>query len=380
MGFVQHQAHRAGLECRRDGDTLVVAMSGNWTFGGGVPGSCAESIGAEAGVAAMDFDMEHLEDWDSALLAFLVNCLDLCKARGWQCRTQALPENIRKLIELSREVEETEGARRVHRHRNFFEFIGEHALAYWRGTMELFGFIGEICLGLGRLLCLRAKMRPRDVLDVLYQVGAQALPITAMIAFLVGLIIAFLGSVTLSRFGANYYVSYLVGYGMLREMGAIMTGIIMAGRTGAAFAAKLGSMKVTEEIDALRTLGISPIDFLVLPRLIAMFLMMPLLVIYADIIGIAGGLLISTTMLDISQNQFFIGMNVAVDPPDFWLGIVKGFAFGIIVATSGCLRGLQCGKGSDAVGVAATSAVVTGITLIIIFNAIIDWLAAIYNI
>lgn len=207
-----------------------------------------------------------------------------------------------------------------------------------------------------------------------------ALLIVTLISFLVGLIIAFLGAVVLRPFGAGYFVSYLVGYGMLREMGALMTGIIIAGRTGAAFAAELGSMKITEEIDALKTLGLSPIDHLVLPRVLGLFLMMPLLTIYANFVGIMGGMIVSITLLELSAAQFIGGLLTPVTLSDGLLGVFKGSVFGLIIGLSGCLRGLQTGNDAGAVGRAATSAVVTAITLIILANAIIDWLAVLLNV
>jgi phospholipid/cholesterol/gamma-HCH transport system permease protein len=184
----------------------------------------------------------------------------------------------------------------------------------------------------------------------------------------------------LKRFGAGYYVSYLVGYGMLREMGALMTGIIMAGRTGAAFAAELGSMKITEEIDAYSTLGISPIERLVLPRMLGLFVMMPLLAVYANFIGIAGGMLVAVTMLDLSPTQFMGGLLSVVTLSDGLLGVVKAGAFGLIIGLAGCMKGLQTGPDAGAVGRSATSAVVLGITLIIAANAMFDWLAAVLQI
>jgi phospholipid/cholesterol/gamma-HCH transport system permease protein len=201
-----------------------------------------------------------------------------------------------------------------------------------------------------------------------------------LIALLMGIIIAFLGVVVLKRFGAGYYVSYLVGFGMLREMAALMTGIIIAGRTGAGFAAELGSMKITEEIDALTTLGISPIDHLVLPRVLGLFVMMPLLVLYADVVGIAGGLAVAMAMLDLTPTQFVTGLLTAVEFSDTFLGVFKGTVFGVIVGMAGCMKGLQAGSDAGAVGRSATSAVVIGITLIITANAVIDWLAALLHI
>ena len=204
----------------------------------------------------------------------------------------------------------------------------------------------------------------------LYFCGAQALPIISLISLLVGLILAFVGAVQLKYFGAQIYVADLVGIAMTREMGAMMTGIIMAGRTGAAFAAQLGTMQVNEEIDALHTLGISPFDFLVLPRLLALVLMMPLLCLYADAMGIMGGAIVGMGMLDISLPLYWNQTMAAVTLPYIWLGVVKGCVFGFIIAFVGCLRGLQAGRSAQAVGQAATSAVVTIIVGIIVVDGL----------
>ena len=201
-----------------------------------------------------------------------------------------------------------------------------------------------------------------------------------LISFLVGLIIAFLGAVVLQRFGAGFYVSYLVGYGMLREMAALMTGIIIAGRTGAAFAAELGSMKITEEIDAYETLGISPVDQLVLPRVLGLFVTMPLLTIYSMFVGILGGLVVAVSLIDLTVIQFVGGLLTPVTLADGLLGVFKGTVFGLIIGVSGTMRGMQTGSDAGAVGRASTSAVVTGITLIIMANAVIDWVTAILKV
>ena len=199
----------------------------------------------------------------------------------------------------------------------------------------------------------------------LQQCGAQALGIVTLISFLVGLILAFIGAVQLRKFGAQIYVADLVGLAVTREMGAIMTGVILAGRTGAAFAAQLGTMQVNEEIDALLTMGISPMEFLVLPRMLALMLMMPLLCVYADLVGILAGLLVSTTLLQMPLLEYLNETRRAVDLVDCGIGVCKSVVFGALVALAGCLRGMQSGRSAAAVGAAATSAVVTGIVWII---------------
>ena len=195
--------------------------------------------------------------------------------------------------------------------------------------------------------------------------GPQAIGIVALINFLIGLILAFVGATELTRFGASIYVADLVGIATVREMGCIMTGIIICGRTGAAFAAQLGTMKVNQEIEAFQTFGISPVEFLVLPRMLALILMMPLLCLFADLISIAGGFLISTLMLHITPALYLHRTVEAITLGSFLLGVFKGAYFGVLIALTGCLRGIQCGTNAAAVGQATTSAVVTGITAII---------------
>jgi phospholipid/cholesterol/gamma-HCH transport system permease protein len=192
----------------------------------------------------------------------------------------------------------------------------------------------------------------------------------SLISFLVGLILAFMGAVQLRQFGAQIFVADLVGLGMAREMAPIMTGIIMAGRTGASYAAQLGTMQVNEEIDALSTMGISAMEFLVLPRMLALILMMPLLCIYSDLMGILGGVLVGTGMLDLTLTEYYNETVQAVGLFDIGLGVFKGGVFGVLVALAGCLRGMQCGRSAQAVGAAATSAVVMGIVLIIVADGV----------
>jgi phospholipid/cholesterol/gamma-HCH transport system permease protein len=201
-----------------------------------------------------------------------------------------------------------------------------------------------------------------------------------LISVLVGLILAFVGAVQLQQFGAQIFVADLVAIAMTREMGAMMAAIIMAGRTGAAFAAQLGTMQVNEEIDALKTLGISPIEFLVLPRMTALILMLPLLTIYADVLGIIGGAIVGILMLDLSPILYWNQTVQAVTLNDVLLGVGKSAVFGVLIALSGCLRGIQSGRSASAVGVAATSAVVTAIVLIVVFDGIFAVIANVLGI
>jgi phospholipid/cholesterol/gamma-HCH transport system permease protein len=237
-------------------------------------------------------------------------------------------------------------------------------------------FLGEASIAFARLVVGRARFNRSDLVLTLQEVGAQALPIVSLISFLVGVILAFLGSVQLLQFGAQIYVAPLVGIGMARDMAAMMVGIILAGRTGAAFAAQLGTMQVNEEIDALTTFGFDPMEFLVLPRMLALVLMTPLLCLYADLLGILGGAFVGVMFLDLPTVTYFQATQEGVHLIDFGGGLFKAAVYGVLVAIAGCLRGIQCGRSSAAVGQATTSAVVTSIVMIVVSMAI---LTVIYN-
>jgi len=369
-----------------DDRTLVVSFDGRWSVDKPVPevetaldGAFGDSgNGVSAPPRTITFDTEHLEAWDSTLLVFLLDLSETAEDRGWDVDDRSLPDDIRQLLTLARAVPEQE-AERDRPPETLPAKIGAALLTVWDDAWYFVQLVGEIAQSTGRALVKRS-WQGRDFRWVLQNSTASALPIVTLIAFLVGLILSFLGAVVLRRFGADYYVSYLVSYGMLRELGALMTAIIMAGRTGAAFAAELGSMKIREEIDALRTLGLSPVDVLVLPRVAAVFVALPLLTIYADVVGIIGGWVVAVSMLDVTTPQFFVGLTTPVTLADAMLGIVKGTVYGAIIGITGCFRGLRTGNDAAAVGDAATSAVVLGITMVVLANALIDWMAALLNV
>ena len=231
-------------------------------------------------------------------------------------------------------------------------------------------FLGVLLLEFFAFVVGRAKIRKDDFFSILQNSGPKALPIVCLLSFLTGLIIAFIGVIQLQKFAADIYVADLVGLATTRELGAVMAGVIMAGRTGAAFAAQLGSMRVNEEIDALITFDISPMQFLVLPRVLALMIMMPLLCVCANLVAILGGLVVAVSISDVSVTKYIYQIDYAVGSLDLFVGIFKSIVFGIIIAVAGCFRGLNCGKDATAVGLAATSAVVTAITWIVVADAI----------
>ena len=383
---VTTEAAAALAEIRREDDFLVAVLSGEWNLERPAPrfallmesALSADPPGART-VRVVNVDASALGTWDSSLLIFLRQGQEYCEAHQLEFGTEGVPERIASLLALARVVPERVTDRDEPRLSPVARF-GLAGIAAWDAAHVAVTFMGEVIQRGAQLLRGRVRMRWRECWVVVQSNSSGALPIVTLIALLIGVIVAFLGVVVLKRFGAGYYVSYLVGYGMLRELGALMTGIIMAGRTGAGFAAELGSMKITEEIDALSTLGISPIDHLVLPRVLGLFVMMPLLVVYADLVGIVGGMGVSLAMLDLTPTQFMHGMLTAVELSDTLLGVFKATIYGLIIGMAGCMKGLRTGSDAGAVGRSATSAVVLGITLIILANAVIDWLAALLQI
>ena len=358
---------RTDLAVHRTPDgVLVVGLAGNWVPPSGLPGlGAVEKELASGGITALAFDVAGLGRWDSGLVALLFKCLDLCEENKVRVRTETLPDGMAKLIRLAQAVPEKKDAARSTAQAPLLERVGVSGLAVWDGTAGVLRFMGENVPAFLKMLRGRAQFRWVDTFLVMQQCGPEALGIVALINFLIGLILAFVGATELARFGASIYTADLVAVAAVREMGCIMTGIILCGRTGAAFAAQLGTMKVSQEIEAFQTFGISPVEFLVLPRMLALILMMPLLCIFADVIAIAGGFVVSTLMLNITPALYLSRTVSAISLSAFLLGVCKGAFFGVVVALTGCLRGMQCGTNAAAVGLATTSAVVTGITTII---------------
>jgi phospholipid/cholesterol/gamma-HCH transport system permease protein len=357
----------AELSLQPQGDLLLVRLAGSWRLELELPSTARvnEQLEAAPGLRRLAFDASGITEWDSGLLTFLRRLSQVCAARQLEADRTGLPEGVRRLLELAEAVPEKETARKGGR-KPLLARVGGQALETLSGSREMVAFVGETTLAFGRLLRGRARFPLADFGVVLQETGANALGIVSLVSVLVGLILAFMGAIQLRNFGAEIYVADLVGIGMARDMGAIMAGIIMAGRTGAAFAAQLGTMTVNEEIDALSTMGISPIEYLVLPRMLALMLMMPLLTLYADVLGIVGGLLVGITTLDLGFMQYVERTREALSVQHFAAGLFKGSVYGVIVALAGCMRGMKCGRSAAAVGDATTSAVVLAIVFIIV--------------
>ncbi len=320
-----------------------------------------------------------LRQWDSSLLVILFRIDQLSLEHGIAVDRSELPQGLARLLEMAESAAENQEVRAVPQPRSWLEGIGVAVINWYKAAGESLDFLGRLSAALFNLLRLRARVRGVDLMEAVQQSGADALPIVSLISYLVGIILAFMGAVQLQPFGAAIYVADLVGIGMVREMGATMTAIIMAGRTGAAFAARLGTMKVTQEIDAFTTMGISPIEFLALPRVLALVLMMPLLCLYSDLLGILGGATIGAGMLGISFSTYWRETIRAVTFGDLTGGLIKATVYGMLIAYAGCLRGFQCGDSSSAVGEAATSAVVSAIVMIVVASGIFAFLFNIFG-
>ncbi len=355
------------------GDTLLVKLNGSWTIDQQLPSAkdVGQQVESDPAIKQIAFDSAALSDWDSGLLSFLTKIITESSAKNITVDQGGLSEGIQKLLKLAFAVPEREGARKEAVREPILQRIGESAVAVGQEAIDTLTFIGDTFVSFLKFLVGKARFQRSDLMLTIQQAGAEALPIVTLISVLVGLILAFIGAVQLALFGAQIFVADLVAIAMTRVMGAVMVGVIMAGRTGAAFAAQIGTMQVNEEIDALQTLGISPMEFLVLPRMLALILMMPLLCVYADLMGILGGFIVGVGMLDITVRQYINQTINAMNLYHFFIGIFHAFVFGILIALAGCLRGIQCGRSAAAVGDATTSAVVTSIVAIVVATAII---------
>lgn len=360
---------------------LRAVFSGLWKIGTPPPDAGPALCALEQkGVTRLELAAEGLEAWDSSLLAVAIRLIRAAQARGIPCSGEALPQGAQNLIRLTLAVPPNTGAKKGGSSGGLLAAIGNAAAKIPSVIASILSFMGDLTLSLGRFFAGRAACSPRDLMLHIQECGAEALPIVSLISMLVGFILAFVGVVQLRMFGAEIYVSSLVAIGMTRIMGAIMTGIIMAGRTGASFAATIGAMQVNEEVDALSTLGVSPSDNLVLPRVLALTITTPMLVLYADLMGILGGFIVGVGMLGLDPMEYYTFTKMGFGLKHLWVGVVHGFVFGALIAITGCYQGLRCGRSAAAVGKAVTSAVVYSIVGIVISTSIITVICNIMDI
>lgn len=364
------QAHKpAALDWNHSSEVPVLQVSGSWTLeqqkpelntvwrqGGRLPDQLAVQIAVDA--------------WDSSLLALLRRLQRLAAEQSVDLDLLGLPDGVERLLEMAASPS-TQAQEEAEPDYGWVSRVGLSAQSTALAVANACTFIGEVTQAMGRLLAGKARMRMVDFWMALQQSGPGALPIVALIASLVGLILAFVGAAQLEAFGAQLYIANMVAIGMTREMGALMTAIIMAGRTGAAYAAELGSMQANEEIDALKTFGFPPLEFLVLPRLLALLVSMPILTVFADALGILGGFAIGSGLFDISATQYINQSLAMLSMTDFLIGLFKSLVFAILIGLIGCYYGLSCGRNAQAVGQATTNAVVSIIVALVVSDALI---------
>lgn len=355
-------------------DSLKVNLEGDWNqdiAGQLDPQNLLKEILKKPGIQQICLSTTGLEQWNSILMTFLIGLINQSRDAKLTVNTEELPESIRALLDLNYAVPDRAKESPSPKASSWLFDLGLNAQKIWQDSLDFTRFLGEALLSFIALATGKARYRKFDLWLNIQDCGPAAVPIVTLISLLVGLILAFVGAVQLAMFGAEIYIADLVALGMTREMGALMTGIIMSGRTGAAFAAQIGTMNVNLEISALRVMGFTPMEFLVLPRMLALILVMPVLCLYADLLGIIGGAMVTIGYFDVSLTEFFNRTRAAVQLQDFFVGLGKCAVFGVLIAVAGCLRGIQCGRSASAVGDAATSAVVTSIVLIVVADSII---------
>lgn len=345
---------------------LYVRLTGTWRIADGVPlGAAVTDWLAGFPVSRVSFDGRGVLGWDSALVSFVHDLAERLGRVGVPADLTGLPDGVRQLLTLARITPEPHVDAALAKPRSWRTRLGLGALDVARGAWSDLALVGDVTWSLARAAAGRARTRVGDVLEEMVEAGARALPIVTLTSVLLGAILAFVGASALRPFGAGIYVANVVAIAMLREIGAVITAIVMAGRTGSAYAAQLATMKLTEELDALETMGIGDIEFLVLPRMLALSLMMPLLCVYADFVGVAGGAIVAVGMLHVSPIQVLHQTRAAVGLSTFLIGVGKSAVFGAIVAFLGCRAGVRTGRSAASVGRAATTAMVGAIVAII---------------
>jgi phospholipid/cholesterol/gamma-HCH transport system permease protein len=361
--------------------TLLIKLSGDWQLSAGLlsVNEVTSQLNCHPDIVQINLSVSGELKWDSGFISFLLKLIRECAHKNIHVASEGLPQGAQKLLALALKVHEKNISSKDARE-SFLEKMGEKVLQISESLAAGLDFLGDIAVSLGRLITGKSYFRWDDFMLIVKRCGVDTLLLVSLISLLVGMILAFIGSIQLKMFGAQIFISDIVGIAMVRVLSAVMTGIIMSGRLGASFAAELGMMQTNEEIDALKTLGVSPVEFLVIPRILALVIMMPILTIYADLMGILGGFIISTRMLNLNRIEYLNHTYQAVKLSYVWVGLIHSFVFGLIIAVAGCLRGIKCERNAAGVGIATTSAVVTGITGIVIATAIITFICQILGV
>ncbi len=359
---------------------LEIKLAGDWTLDSELSAArlpdkfereLEQQFKQNSELQSVQITMDQVTAWNSALLTSILSLSELCEQYQVKFDMAQLPLEMNRLIKLSSKIP----SRGINDHHeknfSFLHNVGSDVIASVKDVGEVIKFISESGVAFVSMIKGKAIYRSSDTWLIMQQTGAEAMPIVSLLNFLVGAILGYIGAMQLEKFGAEIFIGDMVGVAMTREIAAIITAIIMAGRSGASFAAQLGTMKVNEEIDALRSMGLSPMEFLVLPRMIGMMLMMPLLAIYASFMGVLGGALVAYALLNITFEQYISVVVKSVGLNDIAAGVFMATVFGVIVAVVGCQKGMSCGNNAEAVGASTTSAVVTSTVIIFISAAVL---------
>jgi phospholipid/cholesterol/gamma-HCH transport system permease protein len=361
----------ASIEARQADGELRIICSGKWTIGslGALNSQIAEI--RPVGVRAVRFDLAGVEAIDSAGGWLISRTQGALKAAGLDVAIEgADPAQEALLAKVL--AAGLPPPMMPHRHQHILDLIaaiGAAMIHFLRQTRDLIAFFGAVTIGFLRLLVQPRRIRFTAFIAHIQQTGLSAMPIVGLISFLIGIVLAYQGADQLRRFGAQVFTVNLVGVSVLREMGILLTSIIVAGRTGSAFTAQIGTMQVNEEIDALRTLGLDPLDVLVLPRVLALMVALPLLAFYSDIMALMGGGLAAVFLLGMTPSQFLTQLNNAVTLTHFLVGVSKAPVFAALIAMVGCFEGMRVSGSAESVGRLTTQSVVEGLFLVIVFDA-----------
>ncbi len=357
----------SNVELIKNGNDGILKLSGVWSQND--PKTSFNIPKELKRVKKLAFDLSEVSSWDTTLIAFILKILKYSKTAGLNIDLDTIPTKQLSIVKLALAVPAKDTPKDDTKN-SFLYNVGHKTEELFSSILGICDFIGEFTLSTLSIIFAKGKLRLRETFAVIQQCGPEALPIVTLISVLIGLILAYIGAIQLKQFGASIYVANLVSVAMLREMGAIMAAIVMAGRTGAAYAAQLGTMQVNEEIDALKTLGISEMGYLVLPRMLALVLMMPFLCLYADILGIGGGAIVGVLSLDLNPELYYNQTIGSITLSDLLVGMVKSSVFGVLIGLAGCLCGIKCARNASAVGNAVTKAVVTSIVAIVVADAV----------
>jgi phospholipid/cholesterol/gamma-HCH transport system permease protein len=368
---------KAEVNLENTSEEAIMRCAGVWTLQS-IPlleRHLAQLVWPASGVVI--FDGTAIATLDSAGAWLIFRTLQQLERQGWSVTIRGLHPEHQSLLDLIQTHASEVGVPRLPR----YSFLNQLGHNVWRHLDEfngLLAFLGEITVVIWRSLAHPSRIRWRAILYNLQISGFNALPIVGLLAFLIGVVVAYQSSVQLARYGANIFVADLVGLSILREMAPLLTAIIVAGRSGSAYAAQIGTMKVTEEIDALQTIGVSPMELLVLPKMLALLVALPLLTVYADILGVLGGMIIAQNQLNVSFTDFLDRFDEAVTMSSFLAGLGKAPIFAAIIALVGCFQGFRVSGSADSVGRQTTVSVVQAIFLVIVFDAlfsvILSWL------